>query len=158
MSVIVEMTDGIPLPANNADEADDVLLYGTDLKNKAPNNNPAVGEQRVLAYGFCYQGHCYRLSMPVEIAFGRAAGPNNNPPATPAPEASARGCGYETMPDDFYYRMWRVEKTEVVRRIERRKGSLEELLLDFNLPGRSPATLTYSAKVGIAAKAGKVYE
>jgi hypothetical protein len=45
-----------------------------------------------------------------------------------------------------------------VMRVERRKGTAEDLILDFNLPGRSPASLTYSAKVQIASKAGKIHE
>jgi hypothetical protein len=65
------------------------------------------------------------------------------------------GCGYDDRPG---YHRWRIDKSTDVMRVERRKGKAEDLILDFNLPGRSPAAMTYSAKVQIASKAGKIHE
>ena len=65
------------------------------------------------------------------------------------------GCGYDDRPG---YHRWRIERSTDVMRVERRKGKAEDLILDFNLPGRSPAAMTYSAKVQIASKAGKIHD
>jgi len=84
----------------------------------------------------------------------------------------AIGCGYESVhvrrylssPTDVAcetlpgYFMWSIDQTTPIQRIERRQGSATDLVLDFNLPGRPPATLTYSAKVGIASRAGKIHD
>lgn len=135
MAMPVEMTEEIPPAAATAEEADDITLYGVQLVAGPPI--------RALLYGFCFQGHCYRLAIPATFQFKAAAG------------IAAVGCGYDGIAN---YISWIIEKEDKMVRIERRKGTAEELILDFNLPGRSPATLTYSAKVQIATKAGKVYE
>lgn len=145
MAMPVEMTDEIPPPSQSGGATEDITLYGVELnedklKNALPGKPLAI---RALVYGFCYQGHCYRLAQPAIYAFDGRAGGN------------AVGCGYDGIKG---YRSWTIEKEDKVMRIERRKGNAGELILDFNLPGRSPATLTYSAKVLIASKAGKVYE
>jgi len=148
MSGPIELIEAAPPLVNDGEQADDVFLYGFDLTNP-----PATGPQKAIIYGFCFQGHCYRLSIPVEFKFGKA-GQNPTPASLPGV-----GCGFDFQDADYKrWRMWRVEKTEGTKRIERRTGTFEELLLDFNLPGRSPATLTYSAKVAIAGKGGKIYE
>src|SRR5262245_36669347 len=145
----VETTQYLPFPAATVDDADDVTLYGTWLNSPSAANKP----HRALIYGFCYQGHCYRLAMPAEYVIGYGKD------VMPPDPVDAKGCGYDAPPHNNYaYKMWLFDKTRTVQRIERRRGTIEDLLLDFNLPGRSPATLTYSAKVQIATKAGKIHE
>jgi len=110
-----------------------------------PDPPPANYRHRILVYGFCFQGHCYRLSIPAEYVI-------KHPVAGPEDPV---GCGYDDRPG---YHRWRIERSTDVMRVERRKGKAEDLILDFNLPGRSPAAMTYSAKVQIASKAGKIHE
>ena len=143
MSSSAEMTDAIPPAAQKEDQIDDIWLYGVALNG--PDADLAKQPHRILVYGFCFQGHCYRLTIPAEYVVDSAeAGPED-----------PVGCGYDGQPG---YKRWRIERSANVMRVERRKGTAEDLILDFNLPGRSPASLTYSAKVQIASKAGKLHE
>ena len=145
MSNSADMTDQIPPAALKEDQIDDIWLYGAHLNAPVPDPLPANYRHRILVYGFCFQGHCYRLSIPAEYVI-------KHPVA--GPEDSV-GCGYDDRPG---YHRWRIERSTDVMRVERRKGKAEDLILDFNLPGRSPASMTYSAKVQIASKAGKIHE
>lgn len=175
----------VPVPAAKRDDLDKVTIYGTWFNAPGENGNPKGPpplQHHVLAYGYAFQGHCYRLAMPAEYRFEyyekklvRYRGPVVPPvdpcnpgqrdlgeamevdlvaklPREPKP---AEGCGFDAK---LGYRMWLIDRTTPVQRIERRHGLAEELLLDFNLPGRPPSTLTYSAKTAIAARAGKVHE
>jgi hypothetical protein len=145
MSSTADATDAIPPAAENDDQIEDIWLYGVHLNPPLPKSAAADYTHRVLVYGFCFQGHCYRLAIPAEYMIdGPEAGPE-----------SPVGCGYDDQPG---YHRWRIEQSTVVTRVERRKGTAEDLLLNFNLPGRSPASMTYSAKVQIASKAGKIHE
>jgi hypothetical protein len=144
MSGPAERIDGIPPPLPFRTDVQDIVLYGVDLSlpsPKAPDDQER--DQKALAYGFCYQGHCYRLSIPAEYHFHW----HNSRPAI--------GCGFDTVAG---YRMWLIPRTTRVNRIEKRGGSAEELILEFNIPGRNPASLTYSARVTIASTGGKIYE
>ena len=145
MSNSADMTDAVPPAAVKEDQIDDIWLYGAHLNGPVPDPVPSTYRHRILVYGFCFQGHCYRLSIPAEyIVKHPVAGPED-----------PVGCGYDDAPG---YRRWRIERSTDVMRVERRKGTAEDLILDFNLPGRSPAAMTYSAKVQIASKAGKIHE
>lgn len=144
MPGVADRLDGIPPPLKRPDEIEDIFLYGVHLN--PPEDWPEDGKltpQEVIAYAFCYQGHCYRLAIPAEFHFQ-----GNNP-------RRAIGCGFT---GEAGFLMWQIRKTSHLTRIEKRGGTAEELILDFNLPGRSPASLTYSAKVVLASNAGKVYE
>ena len=145
MTSSADATGEIPPAAEREDQIDDIWLYGAHLNGPVPNPVPAKYAHRILVYGFCFQGHCYRLAIPAEYMV-------KNPDAGPE---SPVGCGYDDRPG---YHRWRIDKSADVVRVERRKGKAEDLILDFNLPGRSPASLTYSAKVQIASKAGKIHE
>jgi hypothetical protein len=145
MSSSADMTDQIPPAALKEDQIDDIWLYGVHLNAPVPDPPPANYRHRILVYGFCFQGHCYRLSIPAEYVI-------KHPVAGPEEPV---GCGYDGRPG---YHRWRIERSTDVMRVERRKGKAEDLILDFNLPGRSPAAMTYSAKVQIASKAGKIHE
>lgn len=176
----------VPLPAEKREDLDKITIYGTWFNQPGKGSNPTGViplQHHVLAYGFAFQGHCYRLSIPAEYRFeyysreevwvpqmtrdeaGKCA------PAqaelrgdtkcvsifTKVPKApvDAMGCGFD---GNLNYLMWTIDRTVPVQRIERRQGLAEELILDFNLPGRPPSTLTYSAKTAIASRAGKVHE
>ena len=145
MTSSADATDAIPPAALKDDQIDDIWLYGAHLNAPVPSPVPPKYSHRILVYGYCFQGHCYRLAIPAEYVI-------KNPEA--GPEAPV-GCGYDNQAG---YHRWRIEKSTDVMRVERRKGKAEDLILDFNLPGRSPASLTYSAKVQIASKAGKIHE
>jgi hypothetical protein len=189
----------IPFPASQTADVDKLTIYGVWLNENW--NRPTPLEHQVLAYGFCYQGHCYRLSIPAEYRFKYTQEKSNCvavcdksncsesprydsvPDGTPAgfivitsevpkvPEP-AIGCGFtgvfvqrgfdqkgdSTEEIRRGYLMWNIDRTTKIVRVERRQGTAEELILDFNLPGRPPSTLTYSAKVGIASRAGKIHD
>lgn len=198
------MSDGIedpeiPFPARQTADVDKLTIYGVWLNGGG--GRPVPLEHAVLAYGFCYQGHCYRLSIPAEYRFKYTQEKANcvavcdksncteSPKYDALPERStegfivvttevpkepepAVGCGFagvfvqrgidhkgdpteEVRPG---YLMWNIDRTTKIVRVERRQGTAEELILDFNLPGRPPSTLTYSAKVGIASRAGKIHD
>lgn len=138
MSAMAERMEGVP-PAS--EKVEDIFLYGV----AATKSEEAEADQIVvLVYAFCYQGHCYRLSIPAQYKF--KPGSING--------EDAEGCGF----DGSKHKMWLISKTTDVTRIEKRAGTAEELILDINLPGQNPASMTYSAKVAIAGNAGKVYE
>ncbi len=242
MSGPIELMDDLPYPAQNEEAMDDIVLYGKDL-GWSPDN----GRARAIVYGFSYQGHCYRLSIPALYIFksgspspARGCGYQNiastaalgmtvnfttaaSRPWTPftavAPNLSTVATGdgpfrltttnllpqgLSTAKDYWYIRIspstflladspenasigkdekisntgsgthtitytgltdstvafseWSIESSTPLTRVERRKGTAADLLLEFNLPGRSPASMTYSAHVVIASRAGKVHE
>ena len=221
-----------PFPVMQRADLDKIIVYGVwkTMPEKwyygmAREDELAILtdlQHHVFAYGFAFQGHCYRLSIPAEYRFEyyceeelivataepgygggrditgrtklRATGTKMRLPRGPEP---AVGCGYESLHERRVlrsqgpsapppnndpnapvikpgpgvppspvvatevvpgYYMWFIDQTTPIQRIERRQGSASDLILDFNLPGRSPATLTYSAKVGIASRSGKAIE
>ena len=150
MAMPVEMTEEIPPAAATTEQADDVTLYGVQIARLRRTAGAAtvVRYRRRLRFGRSSMDSVFRAT-----AIAWRSRPPSTSVASPVPPAV--GCGYDGIAS---YRSWTIEKEDRMVRIERRKGTAEELILDFNLPGRSPATLTYSAKVQIATKAGKVYE
>ena len=74
MSNSADMTDQIPPAALKEDQIDDIWLYGAHLNAPVPDPLPANYRHRILVYGFCFQGHCYRLSIPAVVCHPASRG------------------------------------------------------------------------------------
>ncbi|AJC81766.1 hypothetical protein IE4803_PA00122 (plasmid) [Rhizobium etli bv. phaseoli str. IE4803] len=78
----------------------------------------------VLAYGYAFEGHCYRLdSNRIFVVTGPSAKP-------------AVGCGFEA---NMGYKMWRLTASSQLLEISTNFADARALILDAQLPGkRSP--------------------
>ena len=100
----------------------------------------------VAAYGYAFEGHCYRFDRQKILVFeysgvGQAAqGCGFDAPATPPPAYRA-------------YSMWRIRANTRILELSLNVGDARSLILEANLPGKR-APNTYSALV-IPHKGGK---
>jgi hypothetical protein len=109
----------------------------------------------VLAYGYGFEGHCYRLdSTRVFIVTGP---PDEDPigcgfdppaaaaavPAAPAPPVGPR------------FRMWRIRAATELIEITTSFGDVKTLILDANLPGRRSPT-SYAINQSMAHRDGRL--
>ncbi|PDV84702.1 hypothetical protein CO652_30590 [Rhizobium sp. H4] len=136
--------DSVPAPSGPRYIADEIILYGIDLNDAngvAHLNIGMVGKAElqirlasavgitgstVLAYGYAFEGHCYRLdSTRIFIVTGPIAKP-------------AVGCGFEAA---MGYKMWRLTATSQILEISTNFADARALILDAQLPGRrSPSS------------------
>jgi hypothetical protein len=101
-----------------------------------------------LAYGYAFDGHCYRLDSPrIFIVTG-------------ADDEVPVGCGFDLLtntppPLDARYRMWRIGASDELLEIATNFGDAKTLILDANLPGkRSPAS--YAINMAMAHRGGRL--
>ncbi|MFT3886558.1 MAG: hypothetical protein QM713_00090 [Arachnia sp.] len=91
----------------------------------------------VLAYGYAFEGHCYRLDTNrIFVVKGPSA-------------EEAVGCGFEAPAGarDKYH-MWRIRSDEELLEIALNYGNARTLILDANLPGRrSPSSYAITASL-----------
>ncbi|WP_049732983.1 hypothetical protein [Rhizobium ecuadorense] len=136
--------DSVPAPSGPRYIADEIILYGIDLNdaNGVAHLNvgmagraelqtrlsSAVGitGSTVLAYGYAFEGHCYRLdSNRIFVVTGPIAEP-------------AIGCCFEA---SMGYRMWRLTAASQILEISTNFADARALILDAQLPGkRSPSS------------------
>lgn len=136
--------------------ADTVILYGVKLNDDKPYADFDAGENAVavlrmqlyrggaaqeedlysivLAYGYAYEGHCYRMdSKRIFIVKGPDAEP-------------AVGCGFDSGKNA--YSMWRIGSSEQLLEVSVNCGDTKKLILDANLPGRrSPSSYAITASL-----------
>lgn len=98
-----------------------------------------------IIYAYAYEGHCYDLPKP-KIMYLPV-------PASPLPDDDCQfGCK-----SSEGYKVWIVDKLSQCVEIEANRGTIEELVLEANLPGkRSPST--YRATAMVAHRSGKLME
>ncbi|KKZ85045.1 hypothetical protein B5K05_30060 [Rhizobium phaseoli] len=133
-----------PSPSGSRYKADEIILYGIDLNDANHVAHLDVGlpgkaelqvrlasavgmtGSTVLAYGYAFEGHCYRLdSNRIFVVTG--------PPAKPA-----IGCGFDA---SMGYKMWRLTAASQILEISTNFGDARTLILDAQLPGkRSPSS------------------
>jgi hypothetical protein len=93
----------------------------------------------VVAYGYAFEGHCYRLDKPKLIVFS----PNTA-------DSPASGCGF-----DEHYSMWTITtKTELLE-LSTTVDQAEEIVLAANLPGRRSPN-TYGNDMLLAHRGGRL--
>ncbi|MDF0696257.1 hypothetical protein PYR71_06955 [Rhizobium sp. MC63] len=152
------MTDeSVPAPSGPRYIADEIILYGVELNDTsgvAHLNVGMVGKAElqvrlastvgitgstVLAYGYAFEGHCYRLDSTRIFII---TGPNAE---------DAKGCGF----DGLGYKMWRVTAASQILEISTAFGDARTLILDAQLPGkRSPSS--YAITLRMAHRNGRL--
>jgi hypothetical protein len=98
--------------------------------------------QIAAAYGYAYEGHCYRFDRPRVLAFQGRDGVN------------AKGCGYD-IPANLGYKMWRIKSNKRIIELTVAVDNAEKIILEANLPGRRPPN-TYSAHMQLAHRGGRL--
>jgi hypothetical protein len=93
----------------------------------------------VAAYGYAFEGQCYRLDKPRVLAFNFVK------------EGAAAGCGY----DPLTYKMWRVRPANNVIELNVTVGMFEKVFLEANLPGKR-APNTYASNMRLAHRGGRL--
>jgi hypothetical protein len=149
--------DSVPAPSGPHYVADEIILYGVDLNDAGGIAHLEVGMagttelqirlrsgmiigSTVLAYGYAFEGHCYRLdSTRIFIV----TGPNAEP---------AVGCGFDTC---LGYKMWRITASEQILEVSTAFSDARSLILDSQLPGkRSPSS--YAITLRMAHRNGRL--
>jgi hypothetical protein len=150
--------DSVPAPSGPRYIADEIILYGIDLNDangvahldvglagKAElqvklHSGVGITGSTVLAYGYAFEGHCYRLdSNRIFVVSG--------PPAEPAV-----GCGFDKA---LGYKMWRITAATKILEISTGFGEARTLILDAQLPGkRSPSS--YAITLRMAHRSGRL--
>jgi len=166
----------VPPPRGSGKFApDDVLIYGTSLSTpaapraadeaylkfddkwrlvlKGKNGQDPMGETFIIivAYGYAYEGHCYRFDKPKLLAFPIGV--------DAAKGEDAYGCGFE-IPRDFprdkvWYRLWRLKSAKRIMELTASVDDIQKLILEANLPGRR-APGTYRSEMQLAHRGGRL--
>ncbi|WP_327208167.1 hypothetical protein [Rhizobium johnstonii] len=155
------MTDDcVPAPSGSRYVADEIILYGVDLNDangvahldvglvgtelQIKLANGIITGSTVLAYGYAFDGHCYRLDSNRIFV---VTGPNAEP---------AVGCGFDKTPSTTPgYKMWRITASEQILEISTAFGHARTLILDAQLPGkRSPGS--YAITLRMAHRNGRL--
>ncbi|PCK80912.1 hypothetical protein [Rhizobium sophoriradicis] len=149
--------ESVPAPSGRRYKADEIILYGIDLNDansvahlevglvgkaelqiKLASSGGVTGST-VLAYGYAFEGHCYRLDSTRIFII---TGPNAE---------DAKGCGF----DGLGYKMWRITASEQILEISTAFGDARTLILDSQLPGkRSPSS--YAITLRMAHRNGRL--
>jgi hypothetical protein len=174
----------VPAPARTGTYyPDEIILYGIKLNSINPYSNFYAGRgyelhvqlhdaqtgnplpnraySTVLAYGYAFEGHCYRFDKvrvfivtgsgdldPVGCGFDlepRANEPVLQAPAPPNPIPNPAPT----------YRMWRIRAADELLELTTTFDSAQALVLDANLPGRRSPT-TYSITLQMAHRSGRL--
>jgi hypothetical protein len=93
----------------------------------------------IVAYGYSFDGKCYRFSRPKMLAFDKFTETVN-----------AKGCGFEEG-----YSMWSISSQQVILELGANADLAETLILDANLPGNR-APNTYSDHMQLAHRNGRL--
>ncbi|ANP90387.1 hypothetical protein [Rhizobium leguminosarum] len=153
--------DSVPAPATERYQADALILYGVKLNDRKDYARFDFGDGHlsdlrmqlfrdqigsksgeysiVLAYGYAFEGHCYRFDS-TRVFLITADVPRN-----------AVGCGF----DDLGYKMWSIRASDALLEILISYGDAKTLILDANLPGkRSPNS--YAITLRMAHRDGRL--
>ncbi|QKK20970.1 hypothetical protein [Rhizobium indicum] len=156
--------DDVPAPATDRYEADALIIYGVKLNETFDYASFDIGEGQlnavrlqlyredkvpyayksreysvVLAYGYAFEGHCYRFDTNRVFLIKKAS---------PKP---AVGCGF----DGLGYKMWRIRASTALLELTTNYGDARSLILDANLPGkRSPSS--YAITLRMAHRDGRL--
>lgn len=163
------MTDNVPAPGK-ADNfsADEVIVYGIKLNmgGQGAKLNLSEGKwdivitglwsgvapmpnfQIIAAYGYAYEGHCYRFDRPRVLGFPGQDG-----------ELQDLGCGFDQRqgvanPPNGY-RMWRLKSRERIIELSASVDDVQTIVLDANLPGKR-APQTYRGDMQLAHRGGRL--
>jgi len=146
--------DDVPAPATDRYEADALILYGVKLNERSDYARLDVGEgyrtdlrvqlyhgndakkageySLILAYGYAFEGHCYRFDS-TRIFLVTDDAPKE-----------AVGCGF----DGLGYKMWRIRASTELLEIASNFGDARAIILDANLPGkRSPSSYAITLRM-----------
>lgn len=151
----------VPDPGQTIFAPSEVIIYGIDLKNGdhqgvlavKPNWTLALAPKKkqgttdfeiVAAYGYAYEGHCYRFDRPRILVFS----PDKDFPKP----ADALGCGFNISND---YQMWRVPADWDVMELTAQIDTFRRVVLEANLPGRRPPN-TYASEMMLAHRGGRL--
>lgn len=159
----------LPAPAETGLYFPDALiLYGVKLNSEDDHGKLSVGQQGlelrfqlyagpdpltsaqhsiVLAYGYAFEGHCYRLdSNRIFIVVG----PEDQDPV---------GCGFDVQPPapkkHTGYRMWRIQSSTQLLEIATSASDAKTLILDASLPGKRSPT-AYAITQSMAHRNGRL--
>ncbi|TCN30182.1 hypothetical protein [Sinorhizobium americanum] len=167
----------VPAPARSGIyQADWLILYGVKLNevedfgefDAGENGNASIQLQLyragvkqpkrlysvVLAYGYAFEGRCYRLDTNRVFIIKSSS------------EEEAVGCGFDAAPaapaaaaapasPAPSYKMWRIRSSEELLEVALNYGEAKILILDANLPGkRSPNS--YAITMALAHRDGRL--
>jgi hypothetical protein len=153
-------SDDVPAAPNIHNfQADQITIYGVKLNRdekepklpfsklwlavKVVNSDDDVQDKNLItiavAYGYAFEGHCYRLDRPKLLIFEH----DDDKPA--------EGCGFGVAG----YSMWRVRSKTELLEIVLSVDLAEKLILEANLPGNR-APNTYGNSMQLAHRDGRV--
>ncbi|HRO10675.1 hypothetical protein [Amaricoccus sp.] len=158
----------IPAPAQTGTYfPDEIILYGVKL-NRLHDYSSFFGGRgyelrvqlvdtapmshddysMVLAYGYAFEGHCYRFDKVRAFV------------VTDAAEEDPVGCGFDlelrlNQPGTPVYRMWRIHTVTQLLEVATTYDTAQALVLDANLPGRRSPN-TYSINLQMAHRGGRL--
>jgi hypothetical protein len=152
----------VPAPAQwSTHFPDEIILYGVRL-NRGRNYASfyagygqelrvemfgSAGESFVvLAYGYAYEGHCYRFDKARVFV---VRDPHEEDPI---------GCGFDIerrLGQPAVYRMWRIRAATQLLELTTNFDTARALILEANLPGRR-APSTYSITMQMAHRGGRL--
>ena len=167
------MSSDVPDPPAGEYYSDEIILYGVRLDlsdrvkvqlpfwetrlilsitKKGEDGDVSAGLPVVVAYGYAFEGACYRFDRPRVLIVKGTSSADGEP---------ARGCGFggfgstttagepPVTTTEGGYRMWRIRKADSVVDMTIAMGSAEDLVLEPNLPGnRAPNTYGNAMAVG----------
>jgi hypothetical protein len=146
------MTDcnDIPTPSDLNFSPGELTLYGVPLNKiildlpqpSGPHEItlPSIGGTvAIAAYGYAYEGHCYRFEKTKIMVFvGGDGKPANG------------GCGFSGE-----YKMWRLQPNARIVELSTLAGTVQEVILDAGLPGRR-APATYRGEMQLVHRGGRL--
>jgi hypothetical protein len=160
------MSEDIPAPPKVEDfYPDQIVIYGIKLNASGTSIELPFADKRlklevyknneanelldhnkiamVVAYGYGFEGHCYRLDRPKLFVFELI---RKN-----ISEGPAKGCGF----DGLDYMMWRISSKRVLLEFSMSVDLAEMLILEANLPGNQVPN-TYGNKMQLAHRGGRL--
>ena len=160
--------EDVPAPGNPQFAPDEIVIYGVNLRKdvhgdisseilvrtnwivslRSQSIPAGTRYEAVAAYGYAYEGHCYRFDRPRILMFtSKDAGfSNSSDPAQPA-----IGCGFEVEG----YEMWRIRSDATVLELSSQIDTFQKLVLEANVPGRRPPN-TYASEMMLAHRGGRL--
>lgn len=117
----------------------------TEAAPKKPAQKLGSGDcSIVVAYGYSYEGHCYRFDKPRLLLFRDAD-------AQPAV-----GCGFDAVGAGATpYLMWQVRTDQPLLEVQTTLATVQSVVLDANLPGKR-APNTYDNDMQMAHRGGRL--
>lgn len=104
----------------------------------------------LAAYGYAFEGHCYRFDKPRLVGFST----HGNREKVDGP----LGCGFDVpVPgnQDQWYQGWRLRSNQRIIEMGMSVGRVEDIILDANRPGRRPPN-TYASDMQLAHRNGRL--